>query len=77
MLHLWNYEEIQGCSPSCGSGAFSGATSEPQHVITVRLTKSLHKALGDEAHRLRTSLNQLAISKLLQAIDPINVPSDC
>ena len=38
-------------------------------VITVRLPKSLHLALKAEAHDRHTSMNQLCIAKLLQAID--------
>jgi predicted HicB family RNase H-like nuclease len=70
------YAEIQGMLAELRQRRLQRRDFEPQHVITVRLPKSLHEALRDEAHRLRTSLNQLAISKLLQAIDPINVPSD-
>jgi predicted HicB family RNase H-like nuclease len=44
-------------------------TSEATHVITVRLPKSLHEALKNEAHQRQTSMNQLCISKLLQMIE--------
>jgi len=40
-------------------------------VITVRLPKSLHLALKAEAHDRHTSMNQLCIAKLLQAIDSL------
>lgn len=46
-----------------------GATennSEPTKVITVRLPKSLHETLREEARSRRTSMNQLCVSKLLQ-----------
>jgi predicted HicB family RNase H-like nuclease len=49
---------------------------EATRVITVRLPKSLHEALRNEAHNHRTSMNQLCISKLLQFIDGDLVPSD-
>ena len=49
---------------------------EPTRVITVRLPLCVHEALAEEAHRLRTSVNKLGISKLIQAIDPALVPSD-
>jgi hypothetical protein len=38
-------------------------------VITVRLPTELHESLLDEAHRHETSLNQLAISKLLRPLE--------
>jgi predicted HicB family RNase H-like nuclease len=49
---------------------------EPCKVITVRLPKSMHEALKDEAHTYSTSMNQLCISKLLQIIDAELVPGD-
>ena len=50
--------------------------NEPTRVITVRLPKSLHESLRNEAHERKTSMNQLCISKLLQLIDNNLVPSD-
>jgi len=52
------------------------ALPEPTQVITVRLPKSLHDALREEAHDHRTSMNKLCISKLLQFIDNELVPSN-
>ncbi len=49
---------------------------EPNQMITVRLPKSLHNALREEAQERGTSLNKLCISKLLQAIDEQLVPND-
>jgi predicted HicB family RNase H-like nuclease len=49
---------------------------EPTRMITVRLPKSLHEALRNEAHRHHTSMNKLCISKLLQLIDTELVPND-
>ena len=51
-------------------------TAEPTRMITVRLPKSLHEALRDEAYEHRTSMNKLCISKLLQFIDSQQVPTD-
>jgi predicted HicB family RNase H-like nuclease len=51
-------------------------TAEPTRVITVRLPKSLHEALRDEAYEHRTSMNKLCISKLLQFIDGQQVPTE-
>ncbi len=51
-------------------------TAEPTRVITVRLPKSLHESLRDEAYEHRTSMNKLCISKLLQFIDGHQVPPD-
>jgi hypothetical protein len=51
-------------------------TTEPTRVITVRLPKSLHDSLKDEAYEHRTSMNKLCISKLLQFVDGQQVPPD-
>jgi predicted HicB family RNase H-like nuclease len=51
-------------------------TGEPTRVITVRMPKSMHAALREEAHECRTSINKLCISKLLQFIDSQNVPAE-
>jgi len=48
---------------------------EPIKVITVRLPKSLHDTLKEEAHEHRTSMNRLCISKLLLFIDNQFVPA--
>lgn len=42
---------------------------EPTRVITVRLPKSLHEFLKQEAHDRHTSINQLCIAKLLRVIN--------
>jgi predicted HicB family RNase H-like nuclease len=52
------------------------ADSEPTRVITVRLPKSMHESLRTEAHDLRTSMNKLCISKLLQVIDGEMIPNE-
>ena len=57
-----------------GPAAFQ--TAEPTRVITVRLPKSLHESLRDEAYEHHTSMNQLCISKLLQFIDGQHVPPE-
>jgi hypothetical protein len=44
-------------------------SKEPLKVITVRVPKSLHESLRHEAHRRRTSMNQLCILKLLQDVE--------
>jgi hypothetical protein len=49
---------------------------EEIQVITVRIPKSIHETLTEEAYQCRTSVNQLCISKLIQAIDSGLVPSD-
>ena len=48
--------------------------SEPTRVITVRLPKSMHEYLRTEAHDLRTTMNKLCISKLLQVIEQDMIP---
>jgi predicted HicB family RNase H-like nuclease len=50
--------------------------NEPTRVITVRLPKSMHEYLRTEAHDLRTSMNKLCISKLLQVIGEDMIPND-
>ncbi|HTN76399.1 MAG TPA: hypothetical protein VL096_14170 [Pirellulaceae bacterium] len=49
---------------------------EPTRVITVRMPKSLHESLRQEAHSRRTSMNKLCISKLLQVIAEELIPID-
>lgn len=46
-------------------------SKEPLKVITVRVPKSLHESLRHEAHRRRTSMNQLCILKLLQDVESV------
>ena len=55
-------------------GPVEFASQEPTRVITVRLPKSLHETLREEAHEHRTSINKLCISKLLQFVDGEQVP---
>lgn len=50
--------------------------TEPTRVITVRLPKSMHESLRTEAHDLRTSMNKLCISKLLQVIGEEMIPNE-
>ena len=50
--------------------------TEPTRVITVRLPKSMHEYLRTEAHDLRTSMNKLCISKLLQVIEQDMIPAE-
>ncbi|MCU0715189.1 MAG: hypothetical protein MUD03_03580 [Pirellula sp.] len=48
---------------------------EPQRMITVRIPKSLHDAICDEANVLAVSVNKLCISRLLQRVDKTMIPS--
>ena len=48
--------------------------NDPQRMITVRLPKSLHEALCEEAGRLGISVNRLCISRMLQLLDPKMIP---
>ncbi len=57
-----------------GKAAPVDEKEEPTRVITVRMPKSLHESLQEEAHDLRTSMNKLCISKLIQIIDEQRVP---
>ena len=54
----------------------SDPETEPTRVITVRLPKSMHEYLRTEAHDLRTSMNKLCISKLLQVIEQDLIPAE-
>jgi hypothetical protein len=62
-------------------GALVGGSAEEEdgediQVITVRIPRSIHETLTEEAYQCRTSVNQLCISKLIQFIDSEMVPSD-
>jgi hypothetical protein len=57
-----------------GSHEVSG-NDEPTRILTLRVPKSFHDAIRDEAFSYRTSMNKLCISKLLQFIDSELVPS--
>jgi len=48
--------------------------AEPERMITIRIPRSLHEALQDEAEDCSLSINKLAISKLLQPANPRFVP---
>lgn len=52
-------------------GVAAGGTSrtEPLRVITVRLPRTLHQSLLDDAAARRTSMNQLCITRLLGLVD--------
>ncbi|RLS79107.1 MAG: hypothetical protein DWI03_02600 [Planctomycetota bacterium] len=47
----------------------SAARGEAQRVVTVRMPRSLHESLKDEAGRMRVSVNTLCISKLMKLLD--------
>ena len=71
------YEKIQKMLVKLREKRPSADTeSEPTRVITVRLPKSMHESLRTEAHDLRTSMNKLCISKLLQVIDEEMIPNE-
>lgn len=48
---------------------------EPQRMITVRIPKSLHDAICDEANNLAVSVNKLCISRMLQRVDKTMIPT--
>ena len=66
------------CWPSCVKRRPDNTNNgkEPQRVITVRLPKSMHEALKEEAKQHNTSMNKLCISKLLQVVDDELVPAE-
>ncbi len=49
--------------------------AEDTKVITIRIPESMHEALRTEAFELRTTMNKLCISKLVQFVDSENVPT--
>lgn len=69
------YAEIQKLLTAIREKTKNKSKAEPIRVITVRMPKSLHEALNVEAGELKTSVNQLCISKLIQWIDGDFVPS--
>ncbi len=70
-------EEIQQMLKQLRESCTSGMKAlDPTQMITVRLPRSLHNALREEAQERCTSLNKLCISKLLQAIDEQLVPNE-
>lgn len=44
-------------------------------MITVRIPKSLHDRICEEANELNVSVNKLAITRLLQRVDLAMLPS--
>jgi predicted HicB family RNase H-like nuclease len=58
------------------NGEPAGSPKEPTRVITVRMPKSLHESLKTEAYEMKTSMNKLCISKLLQVVDEELVPCE-
>ncbi|MCA9211634.1 MAG: hypothetical protein KDB27_01095 [Planctomycetales bacterium] len=71
------YSEIQQMVAKLRERAAEPADArEPTRVITVRLPKSLHESLRNEAHDRKTSMNKLCISKLLQMVDEKLIPNE-
>ena len=70
------YHEIHRMLTALRKGKATAADedAEPTRVITVRMPRSLHESLQEEAHEHRTSINKLCISKLVQIIDQDCVP---
>jgi predicted HicB family RNase H-like nuclease len=64
-----SYAEIQRMLAELRTQCLPEEGKEPTRVITVRLPKSLHESLLAQAHDRNTSMNQLAIAKLLQALE--------
>jgi predicted HicB family RNase H-like nuclease len=54
----------------------ASASEEPTRVITVRLPKSLHESLQQEAYTHHTSMNKLCITKLVRAIEAQAIPAE-
>ncbi len=69
------YCEIQRMLNSIRERTKNKSKAEPTRVITVRMPKSIHDTLFVEADQMKTSVNQLCISKLIQWIDKERVPA--
>jgi predicted HicB family RNase H-like nuclease len=64
------YDDIQTMLHDLRKSGHTPANAEdPTEVITVRLPRSMHAMLREEAHEHRTSINKLCITKLLKFID--------
>lgn len=69
------YQQLQGMLTALRSRDLPESDpNDPQRMITVRLPKSLHEAMCDEATRLNISVNKLCISRMLQTLDPAMIP---
>lgn len=69
------YQQIQGMLTALRSRDLpENDPIDPLRMITVRLPKSLHEAMVDEAARLNISINKLCISRMLQLLDPAMIP---
>lgn len=68
------YRQVHRMVTELRKAAPSGDLAEETQVVTVRIPSSMHEALRIEAFDHHTSMNKLCISKLLQFIDPENVP---
>ena len=64
------FHQIAGMAVSlkARSGNDNSNNTEPIQVVTVRMAKSLHLSLIDEAARRRTSMNKLIVAKCLMAL---------
>lgn len=69
------HQQIQGMLTALRSRDLpENDPNDPQRMITVRLPKSLHEAMCDEAKLLNISVNKLCISRMLQMLDPAMIP---
>ncbi len=69
------YQQIQGMLTALRSRDLpENDPIDPLRMITVRLPKSLHEAMVDEAALLNISINKLCISRMLQLLDPAMIP---
>lgn len=62
------YRTVQQFIAQLREASNENAEARATRMITVRLPKSLHESLRDEAHARKTSLNKLCVWKLLQAL---------
>lgn len=64
MLTVLRSKDLSDCDPS-----------ETQRMITIRIPKSLHDRVCEEANELDVSVNKLAITRLLQRVDLSMLPT--
>jgi hypothetical protein len=64
MLTVLRSRDVPECDPC-----------EPQRMITVRIPKSLHDSICQEANDLKVSVNKLCVTRMLQRVDRQLIPT--
>ena len=72
-LQSSEFATVQGMLADLRAQVVHETQEDPTHVITIRMPKSLHESLKNEAGQHGTSMNKLCITKLLQILDAVEV----